>query len=414
MLPSSLRHHFLRAPGRRIFHASRRAHEAIPAELSAKSRHTFPTALWLRDVCPCPRCVDPSTSQKLFQTSDLPLDIEAKVIEATNTTFKVAWTNDLPMYGPEHVSTYQEEMIDTYGAPMKMGIEGFGAGALQVKLRLWDKTEMESGIMFIDFADYNASEDAVFEVLKQLKMYGLVFIRGVPSEENAVEAIANRIGHLRETFYGRTWDVKSVPQAQNVAYTNQYLGFHMDLLYMSDPPGLQLLHCLKNSCKGGSSMFSDAFKAAQTVRDTNLNAYKTLHECGQTFHYKNAGQHYRFTRPVISHTWQGELEYINWSPPFQAPFKSQDFPSTAFPQYVKAAKAFSSAVEAPENIYEYRMHAGDCVIFNNRRILHARREFDTSSGERWLKGAYLDTDVFNSRYRNLFERAQQPRKAGAD
>lgn len=44
------------------------------------------------------------------------------------------------------------------------------------------------------------------------------------------------------------------------------------------------------------------------------------------------------------------------------------------------------------------------MIFDNRRVLHARRAFDATKGERWLKGAYVDDDVFFSRLRVLQER----------
>ena len=44
------------------------------------------------------------------------------------------------------------------------------------------------------------------------------------------------------------------------------------------------------------------------------------------------------------------------------------------------------------------------MIFDNRRVLHARRAFDATKGERWLKGAYVDDDVFFSKLRVLQER----------
>jgi hypothetical protein len=50
------------------------------------------------------------------------------------------------------------------------------------------------------------------------------------------------------------------------------------------------------------------------------------------------------------------------------------------------------------------MQEGECVIFNNRRVLHGRKAFDAEGGERWLKGAYVDTDVLMSRWRVLNEK----------
>jgi gamma-butyrobetaine dioxygenase len=67
-------------------------------------------------------------------------------------------------------------------------------------------------------------------------------------------------------------------------------------------------------------------------------------------------------------------------------------------------REFSSLVESEDNLYEYRLQEGECVIFNNRRVLHGRRQFDTATGMRWLKGAYIDTDVFMSKWRVLSEK----------
>lgn len=75
-----------------------------------------------------------------------------------------------------------------------------------------------------------------------------------------------------------------------------------------------------------------------------------------------------------------------------------------FPDLLDAMREFSSLVESEENLYEYRLQEGECVIFNNRRVLHGRRQFDTTAGSRWLKGAYIDTDVFMSKYRVLSEK----------
>ena len=43
--------------------------------------------------------------------------------------------------------------------------------------------------------------------------------------------IAEKIGPIRETTYGRLWDVIVVPQAENIAYTSLHLSFHEDILY---------------------------------------------------------------------------------------------------------------------------------------------------------------------------------------
>ena len=62
------------------------------------------------------------------------------------------------------------------------------------------------------------------------------------------------------------------------------------------------------------------------------------------------------------------------------------------------------------------MREGDAVLFDNRRVLHARmgfkdRDGDPSSGaadspNRWLKGCYLEADAVLDRGRVLRERVQ--------
>lgn len=60
-------------------------------------------------------------------------------------------------------------------------------------------------------------------------------------------------------------------------------------------------------------------------------------------------------------------------------------------------------MEADHAIFEKKLEPGTAVIFDNRRIVHARRAFGKQGGERWLRGAYIDTDVFRSRLRVLEE-----------
>ena len=44
------------------------------------------------------------------------------------------------------------------------------------------------------------------------------------------------------------------------------------------------------------------------------------------------------------------------------------------------------------------------MVFQNRRVLHARRGFDAESGDRWLKGAYVGGDAYRSKLRVLMEK----------
>ena len=130
--------------------------------------------------------------------------------------------------------------------------------------------------------------------------------------------------------------------------------------------------------------------------------------------------------PKFRHPW-AEIELdrptitaVNWSPPFQAPFlvnigsgshSSQPFYDPngrqddveAFQSYIEATRHLKRRIEADHAIYEKKLEPGTAVMFDNRRIVHARRAFEEQGGERWLRGAYIDTDVFRSRLRVLEE-----------
>lgn len=388
-------------------------------------------ALYYRDMCQCPMCVDTSSQQKLFQTSDIPLDIEIATMEPVAKGMAVRFNNDMPGFD-NHVGFVPDKFFE------KIEVDE------PRRKTLWNRDQMKKDVLWIDYADYSRSDGALLKALQQLAKYGLVFLRNVPDNEKSVISIASRIGPLRDTFYGRTWDVKSVPDAKNIAYTQQFLGLHMDLLYMTNPPHLQFLHSLRARAPGGESLFSDSYYAAEMIRQNEPAAFEALCFEPVTFHYHNSGHHYRTTRTTVeldvfgiegghggirfndaslflemppercrAPTPHSLIRRINWSPPFQAPVTPQRFCKGAqagVQPYVAATKMFSNLVNAEENVYELKLGEGDCVIFDNRRVLHARKAFDARAGERWLKGAYVDDDAFFSKLRVL-EKGQRRGRA---
>lgn len=72
--------------------------------------------------------------------------------------------------------------------------------------------------MWVEYDKYMKSDSALLGALRMLRSHGLVFIRGIPDDSDAVEGLAERIGNLKHTFYGKTWDVKSIKDSKNIAY----------------------------------------------------------------------------------------------------------------------------------------------------------------------------------------------------
>jgi gamma-butyrobetaine dioxygenase len=393
----------------------------------------------LRDLCTCSRCVDPSTRQRLFTTAEIPETICAIPVEGTDSTLSFRWKDDVPGYGEDHITTFNRAVLDS--------IQKFG----QVEKPddfpervLWDAKTFENDVRNIDYDQYMSDDAVLYKALEALHTHGLIFLQNVPESEASVAKITERIGPLKNTFYGMTWDVRSVPEAKNVAYTAQDLGFHMDLMYMRQPPHLQYLHCIRSSSAGGASLFVDSFRAALEVLHANIEHFRELAYRPVNFHYdhldSNRYYHYKQFTVRTSHTayliekaaqahptgteplspeiralFLRTMRDVAWSPPFQAPLRMNQKPAedgqTArigklnqkMKKWHAAAAHFNRQIHEPSGIFERMMKPGECVIFDNRRVLHARKAFEIGDGgkERWLRGAYLDKDSYLSKLRVL-------------
>jgi alpha-ketoglutarate-dependent taurine dioxygenase len=407
-------------------------------------------------MCTCPRCVDTSTRQKLFVTAEIPSDIALESVQELAHGVEIRWANDIPGMD-SHVSVFDKSIFDA------MATTGSSKTLPPLpRRRLWKDDQFRAEVPDCTYEAYMQDDTIFYQALQKLHSHGLLFLKDVPESPESVIRITNRIGPLKNTFYGETWDVRSVPQAKNVAYTSQDLGFHMDLLYMKQPPHLQFLHCIRSSASGGASLFTDSFKAVNELFHSHQEDFCQLEKRPITFHYDHIDSHYyQQSRPLIElaplnfglasfprfedvrriddrfgRSWVRDafrlsdyLEAVSWAPPFQAPFEltnkhvrrsnstSKSHPianmETNIRHWHAAAKKFNDIIHRPENIHERMMKPGECVIFDNRRVLHARKAFAVADAgkERWLRGAYLDKDPFMSKLRVLAHRSYHPKES---
>lgn len=356
---------------------------------------------FLRDGSPSAGAVDPETKQKTFNTGSLTLGVYPQNAVIENDSLVVDWSDG-------HHGVYPKQWLERYASAP--------AGTKYRRLQEWEPLAGRSKVQRVKYVDYMKREGPEYvAALEALNKFGLLQIVDVPQGEGSprptVESLASAIGEFaRPTFYGTSWNVKSVPQPRNVAYTSVYLPLHMDLLYYESPPGLQYLHVVENTTVGGESIFADSYAAALDVYANDAEAYKAMCEVPLTYHYENDGRHYFQMRPMIvesgygkldSHTNRPFIDHLNYSPPFQGPLDAvaRDVSDEKLEAFMRGLKRFEAFIDARENQIEFRMDPGTCIVFHNRRVLHARREFDASSGSRWFKGTYVDIDAFYSALR---------------
>jgi gamma-butyrobetaine dioxygenase len=167
---------------------------------------------------------------------------------------------------------------------------------------------------------------------------------------------------------------------------------------------------------GGTSLFVDAFAAAEKLRQTDPKAFDLLASTPVPFHYVNDGHHlhrnhttFELARFPDILTGKFELININYSPPFQAPL-----PPNTSPAFFDAFAKFSELLEDKRAVYRHTLRETDAVVFDNRRVLHARTAFtdgdvmeDGDGVNRWLKGCYFDANLMMDRGRILREKAEK-------
>eukprot|EP01087_Luapelamoeba_hula_P018931 TRINITY_DN6186_c0_g1_i1.p1 TRINITY_DN6186_c0_g1~~TRINITY_DN6186_c0_g1_i1.p1 ORF type:complete len:449 (-),score=61.59 TRINITY_DN6186_c0_g1_i1:39-1385(-) len=363
--------------------------------------------VWLRDNCGCNLCLDPSSQQKKTHQWANPSAIKLTTVQPESNGISINWADG-------HTSRYDAAWLDAnaysnlesrkYRKEMLHGGKEVLWNASTIP---WPSLSIEYDAIMPLVADADKSnatsasatnknlidvDKGVYQWLVMLQRYGLCLVKNVPNRDKEVLRVAERMGVIRDTIFGRYFDVQTVENAINVAYTQQVLRPHMDLLYYETPPGFQFLHCLVNDAQGGENTFVDGFKIAHDLRKLDPKAFDTLTEVQHAFTYRNFYQ----KRHIIELDEDGDISGFNYCPQCDA---APDLPFEQIQPFYDAYARVVQLVNDPKYSLLNKAKPGDVVVFNNRRILHARTAF--SGGRRHLQGAYVDRDDFLSRYRML-------------
>jgi gamma-butyrobetaine dioxygenase len=175
----------------------------------------------------------------------------------------------------------------------------------------------------------------------------------------------------------------------------------------------------------------DALAAAHEFRKIAPEYFHILTKCPATFckQRDNANMVYRRPHIVVSGSSNDEIVTVNWSPPFEGPLSVRtDMVEPYYEAYAafecmldnkfvrnttqQTSKLFQELADyANEYTWERKLHEGQMLVFNNRRMLHARRSFELLLEEegatdgkvvgRHLVGCYTNIDDTLSRYRVL-------------
>jgi len=241
----------------------------------------------------------------------------------------------------------------------------------------------------VPFKDYLGDDFARREVLARVRRWGLAFLDGAGREPGAVERAVEAFGFVRETNYGRTFDVRIEPRPGNLAYTARPLDLHTDNPYRDPIPTVQLLHAIVADAGGGETVFVDGFAHAEALRRAAPAAFERLAHTPVRFTFADeAGARWSHEGPVLGVTASGEVEVVRLN------HRSLDLAhgdAAAIDAWYDAYLAYYRRLHDPAAAFGRRLAPGEMVIFDNRRIVHGRRALASDSA-RWLQGCYADMD----------------------
>ncbi|MEJ0024460.1 MAG: TauD/TfdA family dioxygenase [Rhizomicrobium sp.] len=353
-------------------------------------------AVWLRDNAQDAATRSPTNGQRLVTLLDIPR--ETRIAEA-------AWAEGrlrLRFAPDDKMVTFEADWLlaHAYDKPMPDT-----AGWTGPHITRWD-VGLADGIPPEDYGDIRADAAARLRWLKAVRRYGFARSTGAPATPGVPCDIAELFGYVRETNYGRLFDVRVEVNPSNLAYTNLGLQAHTDNPYRDPAPGLQILVCLENTAAGGDSVVVDGFKVAERLKTQSPRGFDLLTRYCARFEYAGAkGVRLRSKRPIIELGPDGELIAIRFNNRSAAPFT--DIPYDDMMDYYAAYRRMAELIEDPALAVRFKLAPGDFFIVDNLRVLHARSAI-TGSGERWLQGCYADMDGLLSTIAALEEEGASP------
>ncbi|KAJ2850017.1 hypothetical protein IWW36_002202 [Coemansia brasiliensis] len=378
---------------------------------------------WLRHNCLCLNgCRHATTRERLIDAAVIPLNIRAlrAVVSSTNennepavtifwppiatkgargelepsqekehvSVFPLDWlrsnayainrkqTHDLPPHDVNLVTVNYQEIVAKYSnheAPAKLTPEG----TAYYKSQLYDK----------------------------LSRYGVAVIRNRGSDTEEIiydfidpsaDVIATHFGRIEHLRTGNTENSNN----DQLGYTNLPVRLHTDQCYAETVPGFQFLHCIRPADAGGENYFVHAESAANYLKtEVSRRAYDLLTTVPVRFDRKQSKFQALHIDPILrlSDNAAGErkLEQVRYSYFTQGPQNSVSFADMR--EWYEALQIWDKLLYRDDFQIKADLKAGDVVIYDNLKVLHARNGF---TGARHMAGVYLSSSDLWSHLEN--------------
>ncbi|XP_076801730.1 gamma-butyrobetaine dioxygenase-like [Clavelina lepadiformis] len=356
-------------------------------------------AKWIRFHCKCVRCKPTVTFDYKIDIPSFSPDLAYDEVKITDEGQKLHVTFEKELF-QNHVTEHDVDWLRQ---------KCYCDACLEEKVKARDvisKHLRKGKKKILPKVDYKEivdnSDRGTFKWLKHVIEEGMCLIENVPREEKMIEEIGSKVATLEMTSYGPVWSVIDTG-VDNAAYSTIGLPLHQDQPTYESAPGLQLLHTLRfdSAVTGGDSTLVDMFKAVEILRKESPEDFQTLVEVPATYcqidHSPSSIEptHLEHQKPHITLDYFGKVVGCVWHPGLQSALQVRE---RDVERYYKAHNKMMEIIRREKLQYKFKLSAGDLIIFNNRRMLHARDAYKSNGGVRHLLGAYLRLDDVKSKY----------------
>ncbi|TCD61488.1 hypothetical protein EIP91_008371 [Steccherinum ochraceum] len=353
--------------------------------------------IWLRDHCRCPQCYNAVTKQRLVNTFEIPHDVKPVEVESKADGLEVTWPGTTT-----HTSFYPWSWLkqNSYDPPLQPPLQ-----RREFSERVLWGSKIQQSPPAVPYADVMSEDDkGLFRWLSQIDKFGFCFVSGVPPTPEATEELVKKIGFIRETKYGKFWEVMADHSRGDTAYTNIALGAHTDNTYFTDPCGLQAFHLLSHEDgSGGSTLLVDGFYVASLLKELHPTAYEILTRVGVPSHAAGDADSVYTPSPQgaypILREANGELMQVRWNNDDRSVMNN--LAPSELEEWYDAVRLWHKLITAADSEYWVQLSPGTTVVVDNHRVLHGRSAF---TGKRRLCGAYVGVDEYRSKLAVLREK----------
>ena len=342
--------------------------------------------IWLRDNCSCNECGDHSGGSRFFELNMMNPTNTVGEVSAENGIIRLTWQED------GHVTDYDASWLRSHCYS-----ESERASRRHQPV-LWDASitgnvpEADYGIALDDDAERLKIHDAV-------RTYGICLLRNVPADVNETEPLAALMGYVRETHYGRIFEIVSTPNPTIIANAPVPLRPHTDENFREPPPGIMIFHTIQASeCGGGASVMTDGFALAEELKRVDPEAYELLSRVPVPHRRFIEDVGLRAEAPMIQHDFFGRINQFRLNERTMGPLDLP--PELIEPTYAAIRKLFDISYD-PKFHLHHLLDSGEALVFDNARVLHARTGFN---GNRHVRLLHIGSDEFYSRWRQLRRR----------